>query len=104
MSGNGKGPAIARPQGLVYSSGMLIDHDKNEPPIDRTSGPWKLVAAIIALLWAWYFYFQPFDWTSIALGLGTGVVLTAWAIEVTGNKIPPSWRGNPPSSDRTRTD
>jgi hypothetical protein len=72
-----------------------IDHDKNEPPIDRSPGPWKVVLPIIALLWAWYFYFMPFDWVSLMLGFVTGGVLTAWLIEVTGNKIPDSWRSKP---------
>lgn len=71
---------------------MQIDHDPEEPKVDRGPGPWRLVLPIIGLAWIWYLYFMPFDWPSIALGLMTGGGIVAWAIDVTGNKVPDSWR------------
>lgn len=52
---------------------------------------------IVALLWAWAWYFRTFDWEMIALGGFTGMVLATWAIEITGNKIPDSWRPKEPT-------
>lgn len=84
-----------------YGCGMQIDHDPNEPPVDRTRGPWLMAAVVLALLWAWYFYFMPFVWPALALGFMTGGIFTAWIIEITGNKTPASWRRNPPGSGRS---
>lgn len=81
-----------------------IDHDPNEPKPDRSRGPWRVIWPIIGLLWIWYFYFEPFNWASIAIGFGTGAILAAWAIEITGNKIPDSWRGKPTSTGGPGTD
>ncbi len=79
---------------------MQIDHDPEEPKVDRGPGPWRLVLPIIGLGWIWYLYFMPLDWPSIALGLMTGGGIVAWAIDVTGNKVPDSWRKSP-RPDRT---
>ncbi|WP_273794154.1 hypothetical protein [Brucella intermedia] len=70
-----------------------IDHDPDEPKIDRDPFPWWMGWILVALGWLWYFYYKEFDWISIALGLGTGTMLAGWAIEKTGNRIPDSWRG-----------
>ncbi|TBZ07798.1 hypothetical protein E0H38_29460 [Rhizobium leguminosarum bv. viciae] len=32
------------------------------------------------------------DWVSLSLGAAIGGCVVAWAIEITGNKIPDSWR------------
>ncbi|OCP36732.1 hypothetical protein BC360_05080 [Ensifer sp. LC163] len=79
---------------------MQIDHDPDEPKIDRGPGPWRWVFPILAVGWAGYLHAFTFDWTSIALGAGTGAVIMAWAIEITGNKVPESWRTKPPGSGR----
>ncbi|WP_017960008.1 hypothetical protein [Rhizobium leguminosarum] len=79
---------------------MQIDHDPDEPKLDRGPGPWKAVLAVIVFTWIWYLYFQPFNWPSIALGLLTGAGVVAWAIDITGNKIPDSWRGKASRSRR----
>jgi hypothetical protein len=55
---------------------------------------------MVAIGWAGYLYSFPADWVSISLGLFTGIVLACWAIEITGNKVPPSWRRNSPGSGR----
>jgi hypothetical protein len=71
---------------------MQIEHNPNEPPVDREPGPWRWVIPIIAVLWVGAFFAPWFNWLSVALGLMTGVVVTAWVIEITGNKVPESWR------------
>ncbi|MGU3399142.1 hypothetical protein ACLBWS_05275 [Brucellaceae bacterium D45D] len=70
-----------------------IDHDPEEPKIDRSPFPWWLLWSIIAVLWFGQWYFSGFDMVQICLGLGTGASLAGWAIEKTGNRIPDSWRG-----------
>lgn len=79
---------------------MQIDHDPDEQKIDRGPGPWRLAFPLLILLWVGYLYTAPFDWHSIAIGLATGVIVTAWAIETTGNKVPASWRSKPPGAGR----
>lgn len=69
-----------------------IEHDPHEPKVDRSNGIWWLSFIIIGLLWIGQWYFHGFDWGQIALGGGSGMILAAWAIEKTGNKIPDSWR------------
>ncbi len=69
-----------------------IEHDPNEPKIDRSMKIYWIAAIVLALLWIGQWYFDGFDWEQIMLGLGTGILLTAWAIDVSGNKIPESWR------------
>lgn len=73
-----------------------IEHDPNEPKIDRTPFKWWPAWLVVALIWFGEWYYGYFDWGQIILGLGTGVMLTAWAIETTGNKVPESWRRKPP--------
>lgn len=77
-----------------------IEHDPNEPDIDRRPGPWKWVALALLAGWAGYLYSFPIDWRSIALGVMTGAGIVAWAIDITGNKTPESWRRKPPGSGR----
>ncbi len=57
----------------------------------------KLAWVMLAFGWATNLYFHDLDWLSVALGAFTGLVVTAWAIEITGNKIPESWRPKSPS-------
>lgn len=70
---------------------MQIDHDPDEKrPTNRI---WWAAWAIVALLWVWYLYFFDPDWPSIGVGAFTMGILATWAIEITGNKVPDSWRG-----------
>ncbi|MBB6304051.1 hypothetical protein GGE67_004692 [Rhizobium leucaenae] len=80
---------------------MQIEHDPNEPKMDRGAGPWRWVLPIVALLWIGNLVYYPIDWHSIALGGGTGIVLALWAIEITGNKVPDSWRRKSSRSGRS---
>ncbi|ASP50961.1 hypothetical protein CDO31_04850 [Sinorhizobium meliloti] len=75
-----------------------IDHDPNEPPVDREPGPWRWVFPVLAVTWALNLYSNPIDWLSVGLGLFTGIVFTAWILEITGNKVPSSWRPKAPRS------
>lgn len=67
-----------------------IDHNPHEKR--QTNTIWWILWPAVALLWAWYLYFYEFDWPSIAIGGLTMGVLATWAIEITGNKVPDSWR------------
>lgn len=77
---------------------MQIEHNPNERRL--TNAIWWVAWPFLALLWIWYFYFMPFQWHGIALGFLSGGFLTGWALEVTGNKVPDSWRRQGPTSGR----
>lgn len=79
---------------------MQIDHDRNEPKIDRTLGPWRWVFPVLLVMVAINAVTGTISWPSFLGGLGVGGVLAAWAIEVTGNKVPDSWRRKSPDRDR----
>jgi hypothetical protein len=73
---------------------------------DRSNEPtplwmWLAVWTVIALGWIWYFAYRDFDRDALALGGLTGIVLTIWAMEMTGNKLP-SWMVPPPRTHRDR--
>lgn len=73
----------------------FLEHDNDEPKIDRKfPAPWKLLAALIAFSAFAYFYSNTPDWWALALGGFAGITLALWAVEVTGNKVPNSWRSN----------
>jgi hypothetical protein len=73
---------------------MQIDHDPNEAR--PTNAVWWVLWPCIALLWFGTWYFFGFNWHQISLGALSGGVLASWAIEITGNKVPESWRGKTP--------
>lgn len=68
----------------------LIEHNPHEKR--PTNAIWWFMWPAIALLWAWYLYFYEFDWPSVAIGGLTMGVLVIWGTEITGNKVPESWR------------
>ena len=74
----------------------IIDHNENEKRPTNTI--WWVIWPIVALGWLGTGYSFGFDWHQIALGVFTGLVLATWAIEITGNKVPDSWRSKPPRS------
>ena len=57
----------------------MIDHDPQEPKIDRRPESFKVFFAIIALIWVWYLYFVPVDWKSLLVGVVTGLGFMLWA-------------------------
>ncbi len=67
-----------------------IDHNPHEKR--QTNTIWWVIWPIVAMQWVAYLYFNTFDLWSIALGGVSGLVLATWAIEITGNKVPDSWR------------
>jgi len=69
-----------------------INHDPNEPKIDRSDFPWWAGWVMLGFLWFGFLYFRLFEFYSLMLGIGTGGMLACWAIEITGNKVPDSWR------------
>lgn len=77
-----------------------IDHDPKEPKVDRGPGPWKMVIPALSVVFLLNLLTRDIDWVSLCLGVFIGVVLLAWAVDITGNKIPDSWRGKPPRTGR----
>jgi len=75
-----------------------IEHDPDEPPRDMSKSPWLLVSIICALMWTWLWYNNEIQWLQVGVGFYTGMMLMAWAIEITDNKVPASWRRQPPRS------
>lgn len=67
---------------LVYVVAMTarhtIEHDPNEPKIDRRPESFRLLFFIVALGWGGYFYSFRADWTALFLGFGTGAVFILW--------------------------
>lgn len=62
-----------------YVALMQIDHDQNEPKIDRRPESFRLFFVILALIWAGYLYSFPIDWRSVGLGAISGGGLLLWA-------------------------
>lgn len=71
-----------------------IDHEPEERrPTNRI---WWVAGIIILGLWVTQLIRsgpESFEWDQIALGGFTVGILALWAIEITGNKVPDSWRG-----------
>lgn len=47
-----------------------------------------VVWVILALLWLEQLAWEVTDWRSIGMGFATGIILVAFAVEVSGNKSP----------------
>ncbi len=73
---------------------MQIEHNPNERR--ETNTIWWLIWPMLALQWIGYLYFREFDLWAIAIGAFSGIVFIIWAMEITGNKVPDSWRRQPP--------
>jgi hypothetical protein len=78
--------------GMSEDDARLIEHNPHEKR--PTNAIWWILWPSVALLWVWYLSFYDFDWPAVAIGGFTMFVLSTWAIEVTGNKVPDSWRSN----------
>lgn len=68
----------------------LIEHNPHEKR--QSNAIWWVWAILLPLIWAGYLLYIDIDWPSVALGGVSIGVLASWAIEVTGNKVPDSWR------------
>ena len=78
----------------IFGPVKEIDHNPNEKRPTNTI--WWIAWLIVAMLWIGTGYFFGYDWRQIALGALSATVLTGWAVEITGNKVPESWRNKPP--------
>lgn len=76
----------------------LIEHDPNANK--RKPSVWAPVFTILAALWGASLFYFSLDWHSVLLGLGTGAVIAGWAVEMTGNKVPPWMSGLPTRRNR----
>lgn len=67
----------------------LIDHDPNEPPLDKSwkGIPWAF-AAMVALLWGGSLAILTVDWHSVFLGALTGGGFVGFVLSYTGNRVP----------------
>lgn len=82
----------------------LIEHDPGENKRGRSIwNIWTFWMIALPLIWAGFFaYHGPVPWKWVALGVLSGIVLSCWAIEITGNKVPGSWRRETPGSGGPR--
>ncbi|TAX39157.1 hypothetical protein ELI05_09430 [Rhizobium leguminosarum] len=83
---------------------MQIDHDPEEPKVDRGPGPWKSLFVVLLVGLFINLFTRSVDWVSLSLGAAIGGCFVAWAIEITGNKVPDSWRGKSGHSRRSGLD
>jgi hypothetical protein len=51
-------------------------------------GIYWVSGALLAVLWFGYLAFNTPDWWGLAIGIGTGLFVATWSIEMTGNKAP----------------
>ena len=67
----------------------VIDHDPDEPPLDRTGNwPYWVGFALLAVLWIGNLALFTLDWHSIVLGAATGGIFVAIVLDYTGNRVP----------------
>lgn len=79
----------------MFDPQKTIEHDPEEPPRDTSKAPWTLLACILAFVWIVTLSIEGVEWRSLLLGGFTAMIFTLWAIDVTGNKVPASWRRRP---------
>ena len=72
----------------------VIDHNPNE----KRPGWGIWWAAWIALIavWALNLYSEPVNVRWLFTGIATGALITAWAMELTGGKVPDWMKSAPP--------
>lgn len=70
-----------------------IEHN----PHEKRQPWWLWWAAFVPVAILWLLQMRHgFEWGQIMLGLGTGAMIAAWAFDLTGGKVPSSWRRQPP--------
>jgi hypothetical protein len=79
-----------------YFPGMntppVIEHDPNEPKKPYRPVSWLLIWPLVAFGWWGLLSTRSVDLITVIGAMGTGALLATWAIEITGNKVPDSWR------------
>lgn len=81
-------------------SGPLIDHDPEEPKKPYRPVPWWVIGGMAVVFWVGLFASGEFNWYSVAVAGFSGLMLATWAIEITGNKTPASWKSKSASGNR----
>lgn len=72
---------------------MQIEHDPNEPKIDRSNTVFYASWAIVIGAWACLFFGgYAVDWWSVAMGIASAAVLIITVHEKTDNVPPKPWR------------
>lgn len=71
----------------------IIEHNPHEHR--ETNAIFWIAWTLVVLAWVGTGALYGFDWLQIGLGALTGLVLASWATEMTGNKVPESWRSQP---------
>ncbi|WP_244561431.1 hypothetical protein [Ensifer aridi] len=68
---------------LVYVAGMsarpTIEHDPNEPKIDRRPESFRLIFVLLAFAWFGTIYAYGVEWRSAIMGGATGMMFMLWA-------------------------
>lgn len=83
----------------------MNDQGRNEKDSTETPPPFLLRHAgevgltAMALIWLGQWAYGDFDWDQIMLGIGTGAIVMAWAVDTTDNKTP-EWLKTRPSPPR----
>ena len=62
----------------MYWCGMQIDHDPEEPKIDRKPESFRLIFSLLAFAWFGTVYAYGVEWRSAILGAGTGMMFMLW--------------------------
>lgn len=79
---------------------MIIDHDPGEAPRKRSwywsKGVYWIAWIMVGLMWLGEWHTGQLSWRTVLLAFGSGMVLAAWAIEITDNAPPSSWGRKPP--------
>lgn len=69
-----------------------IDHDPEEPPVDRSgNGVYWAAFALIVVMWALALFSGRIDYGSAVIGAATGGLFCIWAMDITKGRLPPWW-------------
>jgi hypothetical protein len=75
---------------------QTIDHDPQEPKRGYKPVSWWALLAVGACIWIGLLTSGQFSWYNVCVGLFSGAMVATWAIEITGNKVPDSWKQKRP--------
>jgi hypothetical protein len=79
---------LERGNPLFHCCAMQIEHDPDEKPRKKDELWWlnPLAAAVVGLLWIWFFVYENPHWVSVGIGAFTGMMYAFWACETYGGK------------------
>ena len=81
----------------VRAPWRTIEHDPNEFK-KGGNGIWYLAALVLSAIWVATFLVHDIDRHSVFLGAATAGFVCCWAFDITGGKMPRSWRRKPPNA------